>query len=111
MFFPWLPGSMTAMRRAGAQPLSTARDAGSNGRAAYHPHNPGEVRHMRRAAEIACPVCSAPADAVHSGSIEYDRCRSCGGVWLDCGELEVLLALAYRTGKQAKARTPATAAA
>lgn len=62
---------------------------------------------MRRPAAIACPVCSAPVDTVLSGSVEYDRCRSCGGVWLDCGELEVLLALAYRTGKQAKPRPAA----
>jgi Zn-finger nucleic acid-binding protein len=51
---------------------------------------------------IICPACNSAADPVRSGSIEYDRCRSCGGVWLDRGELEQIIAMAYRTGKQAR---------
>lgn len=58
----------------------------------------------RRRAPITCPACEGVADAVTSGMIEYDRCRSCGGVWLDCGELEVLIALAHRSGRERAAR-------
>lgn len=49
---------------------------------------------------IECPACGGEGDVVTRGQIEYDRCRACGGVWLDCGELEVLLALAHRAGKR-----------
>lgn len=55
---------------------------------------------MPRAVAVTCPVCGGGGEIVRSGRIEYDRCRSCGGVWLDCGELEMLLALAYRSGKE-----------
>lgn len=54
---------------------------------------------------LTCPACHAPATAVRSGSIEYDRCHACGGVWLDRGELEQIIALAYRSGKERAART------
>ncbi|PAX07022.1 zf-TFIIB domain-containing protein [Sphingomonas lenta] len=60
---------------------------------------------MPRRSSITCPACAGVADPVMSGLVEYDRCRFCGGVWLDCGEFEVLLALAHRAGKN-KAREP-----
>jgi len=59
---------------------------------------------MRVPRRLHCPACSSPADRIVSGAVEYDRCRSCGGVWLDRGELEQLLALAYRTGKERQSR-------
>ncbi|PAX08864.1 zf-TFIIB domain-containing protein [Sphingomonas lenta] len=60
---------------------------------------------MPRAVPVTCPVCGGAGDIVSSGAIEYDRCGSCGGVWLDCGELEVLLALAHRSGKEKALRS------
>jgi uncharacterized protein len=53
---------------------------------------------------LSCPVCGGRAEPAKSGAVEYDRCRECGGVWLDRGELEQLLAIAYRTGKDRRAR-------
>jgi Zn-finger nucleic acid-binding protein len=50
--------------------------------------------------KLVCPACSGEVEVVGSGSVDYDRCRRCGGVWLDRGELEQLIAIAYRTGKQ-----------
>lgn len=40
-----------------------------------------------------CPRCEAPTliEMLRSG-IPIDRCRRCGGVWLDAGELEGLVA-------------------
>jgi len=59
---------------------------------------------VRAQRKLRCPACGSPAEAVVSGSVEFDRCRFCGGVWLDRGELEQLLALAYRTGKERRGR-------
>lgn len=56
-------------------------------------------RSLAHGRQLACPACGGDAEVIVSGSIEYDRCRACGGVWLDRGELEQLLAIAYRTGK------------
>lgn len=45
------------------------------------------VRHKDR--RLNCPLCETPTlvEIVQSG-IPIDRCRRCGGVWLDPGEFE-----------------------
>jgi Zn-finger nucleic acid-binding protein len=37
-----------------------------------------------------CPVCQAELTATTIGHIEIDGCPSCGGLWLDAGELQEL---------------------
>lgn len=38
-----------------------------------------------------CPACRDPLIVVEIHEIEIDHCVSCGGTWLDAGELELLL--------------------
>ena len=38
-----------------------------------------------------CPGCNEPMIVLEVEEIEIDHCVACGGVWLDAGELELLL--------------------
>ena len=38
-----------------------------------------------------CPVCREPMIVLELSDVEIDYCSSCGGIWLDEGELELLL--------------------
>jgi Zn-finger nucleic acid-binding protein len=38
-----------------------------------------------------CPVCKEPLVILELEQIEVDYCTSCKGIWLDAGELELLL--------------------
>jgi len=38
-----------------------------------------------------CPVCKEPLVVLELEQIEVDYCTSCEGIWLDAGELELLL--------------------
>ncbi len=38
-----------------------------------------------------CPACREPMIVLELDEIEIDHCISCGGIWLDGGELELLL--------------------
>lgn len=38
-----------------------------------------------------CPVCKEPMLVLELDEVEIDHCISCGGIWLDAGELELLL--------------------
>jgi len=40
---------------------------------------------------IACPKCAAPMERVEAAGVTIDRCRGCGGLWLDVLEKERLL--------------------
>jgi len=40
---------------------------------------------------MLCPVCGDHLIILELDQIEIDYCHSCGGVWLDAGELELLL--------------------
>ena len=46
------------------------------------------------AAPESCPACSAALKEVVMGPVHVDFCRSCGGMWLDRGELEAGVAAA-----------------
>jgi len=38
-----------------------------------------------------CPACKEPMIVLELDEVEIDHCISCGGIWLDEGELELLL--------------------
>lgn len=38
-----------------------------------------------------CTVCQYPMITLEMDGVETDYCPSCGGIWLDSGELELLL--------------------
>ena len=38
-----------------------------------------------------CPVCKEPMIVLELNEVETDHCVACGGIWLDAGELELLL--------------------
>lgn len=38
-----------------------------------------------------CPVCSEPMITLELEDVEIDYCQGCEGIWLDAGELELLL--------------------
>lgn len=38
-----------------------------------------------------CPVCNIPFIVLELNQIEIDYCTKCSGIWLDSGELELLL--------------------
>ena len=40
---------------------------------------------------MLCPVDQCPMPAVEYQGIEVDYCAECGGIWLDAGELELLM--------------------
>ena len=42
------------------------------------------------AAALRCPKCDAALEGIIHDQVEIDVCKTCGGVWLDAGELEQL---------------------
>lgn len=38
-----------------------------------------------------CPACKDPMVVLELNEVEIDHCLACGGIWLDSGELELLL--------------------
>lgn len=38
-----------------------------------------------------CPVCKNAMIVLELQQVEIDHCTTCGGIWLDAGELELLL--------------------
>jgi Zn-finger nucleic acid-binding protein len=38
-----------------------------------------------------CPVCKNAMITLELAEVEIDHCTGCGGIWLDAGELEMLL--------------------
>ncbi len=43
-----------------------------------------------------CPVCKSAMIVLELEQVETDYCSTCGGIWLDRGELELLLADAHQ---------------
>lgn len=39
---------------------------------------------------MRCPKCGGQLEEIEHHHIKIDRCRDCGGVWLDKGEMELL---------------------
>jgi len=40
---------------------------------------------------LNCPVCKEPMIVLELEQVEIDHCLSCEGIWLDAGELELLV--------------------
>jgi Zn-finger nucleic acid-binding protein len=40
---------------------------------------------------LRCPTCGEFLIAIEIERVEIDHCTACGGIWLDAGELELLL--------------------
>jgi len=40
---------------------------------------------------MICPVCKEPMVVLELNEVEIDYCTSCSGIWLDGGELELLI--------------------
>jgi hypothetical protein len=40
---------------------------------------------------VDCPVCKNAMITLELAEVEIDHCIDCGGIWLDAGELEMLL--------------------
>ncbi len=40
---------------------------------------------------MKCPRCRKPLVILELNKIEIDHCLECGGIWLDAGELELLI--------------------
>jgi len=40
---------------------------------------------------MKCPVCRDAMVVLELADVEIDHCLTCGGIWLDAGELELLL--------------------
>ncbi len=46
-----------------------------------------------------CPVCKNAMITLELADVEIDHCVECGGIWLDAGELELMLAETEKTKK------------
>jgi uncharacterized protein len=46
---------------------------------------------MAREVTMDCPVCENPMITMELDEVEIDHCQACGGIWLDAGELRLLL--------------------
>ncbi len=40
---------------------------------------------------MKCPACKEPMIVLELDEVEIDYCSSCGGIWLDAGELDLLI--------------------
>jgi len=49
-----------------------------------------EQEKAKAAATLRCPKCEGTLEAVIVDKVEIDVCDTCGGAWLDAGELEQL---------------------
>lgn len=48
------------------------------------------TRQARQAHVMKCPKCGAALEEREYHNVKIDACTSCGGVWLDAGELELV---------------------
>ncbi len=51
-----------------------------------------ERKHRKEAHWMKCPKCGHDLEEISLGPVLVDRCKECGGVYFDAGELEILLA-------------------
>ena len=49
-----------------------------------------------------CPHCSEPMVTLELDDVEIDHCLECGGIWLDAGELDILLGASEQAGAMLK---------
>lgn len=55
-----------------------------------------------------CTVCQNPMIALELDDVEVDFCLSCGGIWLDGGELELLLGSGPKAAELLRSFRPAS---
>jgi len=55
-----------------------------------------------------CPVCRKAMVVLELNQVEIDYCVACGGIWLDAGELELLLGNSGAKDDVLKSFTPDT---
>lgn len=48
----------------------------------------GERARLKELHSMRCPKCGMELTEIAHQGIRIDKCTSCGGVWLDAGELE-----------------------
>ena len=54
-----------------------------------------------------CPVCKNAMITLELSEVEIDHCLDCGGIWLDAGELELLLGTEEKARQILKSFKPA----
>jgi hypothetical protein len=52
-----------------------------------------EKRKLKELHYMHCPKCGMELSEIDYKGINVDKCFSCGGVWLDAGEIDVLAKL------------------
>ncbi len=52
-----------------------------------------EKRNLKKLHYMCCPKCGMQLIEIDYKRIAVDKCSSCGGVWLDAGELEAVSGL------------------
>ena len=50
-------------------------------------------------ADLRCPLCTKSLEVRHHGEIELDRCKGCGAIYFDAGELAGALDIALSDEK------------
>jgi Zn-finger nucleic acid-binding protein len=50
-----------------------------------------ESQHQKEAYWMRCPKCGSQLKEERNGETLLDRCTACGGIFLDKGELEILV--------------------
>lgn len=58
---------------------------------------------------LACPRCTGQLHAEAYDDVSIDRCDTCGGIWLDAGELEQIIGQENAFGRWSKAIWPGRA--
>ncbi len=59
---------------------------------ADHERKEKEKQHRKQTHWLKCPKCGHDLHETPLGEVKVDRCSECGGIFLDAGELEILLA-------------------
>ena len=57
-----------------------------------------EKKHRKETHWMKCPKCGHDMQETSHGPLMVDRCTECGGIYLDAGELELLMTAEKDTG-------------
>ncbi len=58
-----------------------------------------EKKHLKEKCWMRCPKCGHELKEKEFQKVMIDQCESCGGIWLDAGELEMLTASSSSRGR------------
>ena len=59
---------------------------------ADHQRKEKERQQRKQTHWMKCPKCGHDLEEVLLGEVKVDRCGDCGGIYLDAGEMDILLA-------------------